>query len=81
MTDHVSNQILVERIDGLKTLIEERFSQQHEIVSGILQEAKQTNGRLRGVEVWKGRVVGGLMVSNIIIVPILLWLIYKHLGT
>ena len=81
MNEPYPNEVIVERIEGLKALIDQRFGEQKEVIDGIHEQTKKTNGRVTALEGWKNKIVGGLLVSNTIVVPILLWLIYKHLNT
>ena len=77
--------VLVERIDGLKDLISEKFVTNEVSHNAILQQTIKTNGRVTGLEnnnvdlsSWRNRITGGLIVSNAVIIPILIWLVIDH---
>lgn len=81
MNEPCSNEVIIERLEGMKALIAQEFAGVKETIDGIHEQTKRTNGRVTSLEVWRGRIVGGIAVSNVVVIPILLWLIYKHMNT
>jgi len=73
----ISNNVLAERLDGVTLLINEKFSTNEVSHEAILEQVKRTNGtvvvntvRISSLERWQNRIIGGLIFSNIIILPI-----------
>jgi len=62
--EKITLAILGEKLDNLIINNQEG----HE---AILEQVKRTNGRTSKLETWQNRIVGGLIVSNIIILPII----------
>lgn len=69
-----------ERLDNL-------IGQNKEDHDTILTQVKRINGfvqdhdkDIRNLENWKNRIVGGLVIINIFILPILFWLIFRSLN-
>jgi hypothetical protein len=75
-----SNEVLAERLEGLSHLINEKFNENERSHKMILEQTTKTNGSVANIKEWKNRITGGLAVSNIFIVPVLLWLVYEHLN-
>lgn len=73
-------EVLIERIDGLKELINEKFTTNEVGHSAILAQTTRTNGRVSRLESWQNKIIGGLVLSNIVIVPILMWLVKEHMS-
>lgn len=71
----MSNDVLVERIDGLRELINEKFADNDKSHAAILAQTTKTNGRVNHIEDWKSKVTGALIIMNIILVPIALMFI------
>lgn len=66
----VDKEILLERLNNLIST----NKQEH---GNILEQVKQINGTVAGVQRWRHTATGGFIVSNIIIVPILVAMILK----
>mgnify|MGYP001294605141 CR=1 FL=1 len=75
----ININVLCERMDGLKNLINEKFDVNEKEHATILEQTKKTNGRVSILEVWQNKIIGGLIISNMVIVPIILWLVYNQL--
>lgn len=69
MTDHVpSNAVLLEKIENILKKNEE-----------ILAQTTKTNGRVSKLETWQNRIIGAMVLMNIIGVPVLVALFIKFL--
>ena len=82
----VSNDTIVERIDGLKTLIEDRFDRNSEDHQRIETQTTKTNGRVNkleeemsGLQAWKNKVLGALIITEAILLPVAIWALIKIL--
>ena len=42
----------------------------HEILTRVEKKVDRTNGRVSKLEAWKNRIVGGLIVTNLILLPV-----------
>lgn len=56
-----SNAVLFEKISNL-----------HEIMGRIEQQTVKTNGRVGKLESWRDKIIGALVLTNILLIPILL---------
>ena len=79
-------EVLNEKLNGLKSLINEKFIQNDETHTLILAQVTKVNGNVNHntskickLEALKNKVVGGLIFGNLILVPIFLYLIIKYL--
>ena len=52
---------------------------QKEMSAEILANVRETNGRVKSLELWKSYIVGGLTVISIMVVPILIYIIKQEL--
>jgi hypothetical protein len=68
----ITNELLLERLENL---IDTNKSEH----SKLLEQVTRTNGRVTAIEAWKNVASGVTMVLNIIVIPILLYLLYLHL--
>lgn len=82
----ISIAVVSQQIFGLKELVLEKLSKQDLVMGSIEEQTKKTNGsvalaftKISAINDWKNKVIGGLIISNIIIIPILLYLIYLHI--
>ena len=67
----IDNDVLLERINNL---IETNKSE-HE---AILTQTTKTNGRVTKLESWQNRIIGGMVIVDIIVLPLVLWWITKQ---
>ena len=79
-TTHINIEILCERLDGIVNLITEKFDVNECSHQKIIEQTTKTNGRVTTLEAWRNKIIGALIISNIIILPILL-IIISHLWT
>jgi len=71
--------LILEKIEALKELIGERFRNNDKDHKAILEQTCKTNGRVTNLEVWKNRVMGALVITNCILVPVLLMFIAEYI--
>ena len=77
MSEVTNVDVLVERIEGVTQLINEKFTDNEKSHSAILAQTckvetqvARTNGRVNGLENFKNQVIGALIMMNIIILPV-----------
>jgi len=58
----ITNNVLVERMKGITTLINEKFEENEKSHNIILEQTTKTNGRVRSLEIWRSFIVGGLSI-------------------
>ena len=82
----ITNEVLAERLDGVSHLIEEKFNTNDVSHDAILTQVRKTNGtvivntqRISTLEIWQNRIIGGLIVSNIVFLPIIFVIIKNWL--
>lgn len=75
----ITNEVLAERLEGLVKLINEKFNTNETAHNSILEQTKKTNGtvinnssRISKLEVWQNRIIGGLIVSNMVVLPVII---------
>lgn len=75
----MKNDVLLEKINSIKDLIEEKFSTNEKGHEAILEQTTKTNGRVTKLEQWKNQQEGAwnlikfLGISNIIMIAVLLF--------
>ena len=42
----------------------------HEVLTRVEKKVDRTNGRVSKLEAWKNRLAGGLIVTNLILLPV-----------
>jgi len=67
----VDNNVLVERLEGITKLINEKFTENEKSHTAILSQTTRTNGRVTTLEDWKNKVIGALIMTNLILLPLL----------
>ena len=82
----ITNEVLAERLDGVSHLIEEKFNTNDVSHDAILTQVRKTNGtvivntqRISTLEIWQNRIIGGLIVPNIVFLPIIFVIIKNWL--
>lgn len=76
----LGNNILLERLHSVTKLINEKFEHNAEQHNDILIQAKKINGRVADLENWKNKIIGALVMTNIILLPILFIIINNWLN-
>jgi hypothetical protein len=74
-----NNDVVLEKINGLTTLLEERFKNNDVHHDAILKQVVKTNGRVTTLESWKNMVIGGLVLTNIVLLPMFFILLSHYL--
>ena len=62
----INNDVLLERINNLI----ETNKTEHE---AILTQTTKTNGRVTKLESWQNRIIGGMVIVDVIVLPLVLW--------
>ena len=75
MSSGISNEVLCEKLEGVIHLINEKFNNNETEHGAILEQTKKTNGRVSTLESWKAMIIGALIMTNIIILPMLFMII------
>ena len=76
----VDNNVLVERLEGVTKLINEKFTENEKSHSAILAQTCKTNGRVNDLEGIKNKLVGALIMTNIVVLPIVYMMISNWLN-
>jgi hypothetical protein len=76
----ISQEVLVERIDGLRELINQKFEDNNNSHDAILAQVTKTNGRVNCIEAWKSKVTGALIVMNVLLIPIALMFVQSYIN-
>jgi len=67
----ITNEVLCERLDNL---IRDN-TEDHE---KILLQTTATNGTVRKHDAWLNRMIGALIFSDVVLMPIILYLLFKY---
>jgi len=71
---------ILAKLEGLENLFNEKFETNGKDHQAILEQVKKNNSRTSKLECWQNRLIGGLIVSNIIILPVLFMVAKNWLG-
>lgn len=74
-----NDKVIMQKLDSLKELIELKFKNNKGEHNEIVKHQKETNGRVTRLEAYKNIATGAVIVSNVVVIPILLWIIKAHL--
>ena len=64
--------VIIERLNNLIASNTEDHKQ-------ILTQTTKTNGTVSEIKEWKAKAQGGFIVINVIVVPVVLWLLFERL--
>ena len=85
--DKISIAVISTQISGLKELMLEKLSGQDDQLELIKVQTTKTNGhvadafsRIDSLNGWRNKLTGAMVISNIFIVPVLMYLLYERLG-
>ena len=56
--------------------IKEMFGELCSKLDRIETQTQKINGRVSSLEIWKGGIVGGILVLTVIVIPLLGWALY-----
>jgi hypothetical protein len=72
--------ISVDKFEGVMDLIEEKFIDISEALIRIEKQTTKTNGTVADLQEWKSISKGALTIVSVVVVPVLLYLLYLHIG-
>lgn len=58
--------VIIERMDNIKTTIENNHNENKEQHNTIMTKQDFTNGKVRALQIWRGTLAGALLVISII---------------
>ena len=79
MPKQITNEILGERLNNLIATNKEEHSQ---ILTQVLRtngSVKEHNSKIDSLEKWKNRLTGGMVIINIVVLPVVFYLLYQRL--
>jgi len=79
MTKQTNTEVIVERIEGLRALTEERFNENQRDHNELVAQARQTNGRVKALEKWRYGLAGAIAVLTTLAIPLLVEYLKNHL--
>ncbi len=90
MEQRHNDEIIIEKLEGLKLILEERLSSVHTLFNQkfeqnyhehkkMIERQDIANSRTSKLENFKNTAQGAFLVINVFVVPILLWLIYEQI--
>ena len=79
MEQNDSTLVLVERLEGITKLINEKFIENEKSHNTILAQTTKTNGRVTCLEDWKNRMIGALVIMNILVLPLVFVFLKKFI--
>jgi len=77
----MGEEVIVERIEGLKTLINERFDLNSTEHGELKKRADTTNGRVKRLEIWRAGLFGAWCVISVFLTAIVIPLAMNYLQT
>ena len=72
--------ISVDKFDGVVSLINEKFADIAEALERIERQTTKTNGTVADLCAWKSTSRGAISILSLVVVPVLLYLVYLHIG-
>jgi hypothetical protein len=76
----ITNAVLLEKINGLEKLIDERFADNTKEHQGLIAQTTKTNGSVTTLQRWMATSKGAIAILSAFVVPILLYLVYLHIA-
>ena len=62
-----SNDVIIERIEGLKLWIGEKFDENKKEHKSLQDRVDSTNGRVKKLEIWRAYLIGAWAVVSIVL--------------
>lgn len=82
----VSIAVVSTQISDLKELVLEKLGNQNVQLSLIKEQTSKTNGHvadafkeIAAINAWKNKIIGAMIISNIFVVPVLLFFFYERI--
>ena len=79
MHEEELKELFKSEMKGLRSLFNEKFDTNEKAHEELITQTKKTNGRVSALENWKNRVIGALIMTNIIFVPIILIIVKRFI--
>lgn len=77
--NEIGNDVIIERIEGIKTLIESKFTENAKEHQSMCDKQDHTNGDVSNLKLWRAYLVGAWAVISIILIGILMPLVNNYL--
>jgi len=77
----IAQDVLIERVNNLIKENSDAHNQIKEDQTRILIQTTKTNGTVLDLLKWKERATGGFIIINVVIIPVLIWLVCELLST
>jgi hypothetical protein len=75
---NVSNEVLLVKLQSMSEVVLANNVMNHEAHQAILTQTTRTNGRVSDLEKVKNMLVGGLLITNVLLIPILLFFLTEY---
>jgi len=76
----ITNEVLLEKIEGLVRLIDEKFEENNKAHSSLIFQTTKTNGNVTALQKWVATSKGAFAVLSSFVVPVMLYLLYLHIA-
>ena len=63
----VSNEVIVERIENVRSMMNEKFEENNHNHEKMLSQLLYTNGKVRSLVVWRAYITGGVAVLSFVV--------------
>jgi len=72
--------VVLEKIDSLKNILSRFELSNNKDHDELKTHAKTTNGRVNKLEDWRNRIIGGIVVLNVLLVPVVIYVVIDFIG-